>query len=218
MYPHTVPYPGSHKVSNFLIQRKDNGNLFINGFGSVDFPILEDLVEYFTNHTGGLPHPLCVPTQPYADRIDKVIPMLLRNVSFPVFILDKRCIRYLPLDSFAEDNVKTLLNETICHLNVENHVRLISMSVTKHGISLTDPDCILFDTYSVPYKQIKNCEVGTRDQKISLPIAYGSKTANTFGVIHRDKEGEIIYIALAEYEDKGLTITKTINKFRSYLV
>ena len=210
-------HPGSHKVSNFLIQRKENGKFFINGFGSVNFTNLEDLVEYFTNHTGGLPHPLCVPTQPYADRIDKVIPMLLRNVSFPVFILEKRCIRYLPLDSFAEDNVKTLLTETLCQLDAED-VRLISMSVTKHGISLTDPDCVLFDTYSIPYKQIKNCEIGSRDQTISLPNTYTFKTAPTFGLIHRDKEGEIIYIALAEYEDKGLSITKTINKFRSYLV
>ena len=210
-------HPGSHKVSNFLIQRKENGSYFINGFGSVDFATLEDLVEYFTNHTGGLPHPLCVPTQPYADHIDKVIPMLLRNVSFPVFILEKRCIRYLPLDSFAEDNVKTLLTETLSHMDADD-VRLISMSVTKHGISLTDPDCVLFDTYSIPYKQIKNCEVGSRDQTISLPNTYSSKTAPTFGLIHRDKEGEIIYIALAEYEDKGLSITKTINKFRSYLV
>jgi len=210
-------HPGSHKVSNFLVLRKDNRNLFINGYNDVDFASLEDLVEHFTNHTGGLPHPLCVPTQPYADRIEKVVPMLLRNVSFPVFILEKRCIRYLPLDSFEEDNVKTLLSETLGQLDVED-VRLISMSVTKHGITLTDPDCILFDVYSIPYKQIKNCEVGAREQIVSLPNTYSTKTASTFGLIHRDKDSEIIYIALAEYEDRGLDITKTINKFRSYLV
>ena len=210
-------HPGSHKVSNFLILRKDNRNLFINGYNDVDFTNLEDLVEHFTNHTGGLPHPLCVPTQPYADRIEKVVPMLLRNVSFPVFILEKRCIRYLPLDSFEEDNVKTLLNETLTQLDMDD-VRLISMSVTKHGITLTDPDCILFDVYSIPYKQIKNCEVGAREQVVSLPNTYSTKTASTFGLIHRDKDSEIIYIALAEYEDRGLDITKTINKFRSYLV
>ncbi|XP_063676189.1 tensin-1-like isoform X3 [Bolinopsis microptera] len=210
-------HPGSHKVSNFLILRKDNRNLFINGYNDVDFLTLEDLVEHFTNHTGGLPHPLCVPTQPYADRIEKVVPMLLRNVNFPVFILEKRCIRYLPLDSFEEDNVKTLLNETISQLDVED-VRLISMSVTKHGITLTDPDCVLFDVYSIPYKQIKNCEIGSREQIVSLPNTYSTKTASTFGLIHRDKDSEIIYIALAEYEDKGIFITKTINKFRSYLV
>eukprot|EP00116_Pleurobrachia_bachei_P004870 sb/3465132/ len=212
-------HPGSHKVSNFLIQRKDKGagNFFINGYGSVDFVSLEELVEYFTKHTNGLPHPLRVPLQPYSDRIDHVVPMLLRNVSFPVFILEKRVIRYLPLNTLDEDNVKGLLSETLSQID-QQEVRLISMSVTKHGVSLTDPDCLLFDVYNIPYKEIKNCEVGSREQTVTLPESYRGATVGTFGLIHRDGNGEIIYVALAEYEDKGVTITKTINKFRSYLV
>ena len=212
-------HPGSHKVSNFLIQKNSKGGLYINGYGGVDFTSLEDLVEFFTNHTGGLPHPLKVPTQPYTDRVDEVVPMLLRNVSFPVFILEKRWIRYLPLDSFEEDNVKSLLTETIAAVKIHD-IRLISMSVTKHGICLTDPDCLLFDCYTIPYKQIRNCEVGNKDQTIPLPPQFHKQReiTATFGLIHRDEHDEIIYIALAEFEDSGISITKTINKFRSYLV
>ena len=214
-----ILHPGSHKVSSFLIQKNSKGQWYINGYEHADFSCLEDLVEFYTGHTGGLPHPLKVPIEPYTDRVEDLIPILLKKLSFPVFILERRCIRYLPLNSFAEDNVKTLLTETISHLTVSD-IRLISMSVTKQGLILTDPDCREFDQYHISYKQIRNCEVGGKNQTINLPSNYqrNAKTTQTFGLIHRDGDGEIVYVALAEYEDSGLSITKTINKFRSYLV
>lgn len=214
-----ILHPGSHKVSSFLIQKNSKGLWYINGYDHADFSCLEDLVEFYTGHTGGLPHPLKVPIEPYTDRVEDVIPILLKKLSFPVFILERKCIRYLPLNSFAEDNVKSLLTETISQITASD-IRLISMSVTKQGLILTDPACKDFDQYNISYKQIRNCEVGGKTQTISLPSNYqrNSKTAQTFGLIHRDGDGEIVYVALAEYEDSGLSITKTINKFRSYLV